>query len=428
MENHQVKPEINEFIEGQLSVSEKKLYDTCLKRAKNSRKDKCIVEFTSLPMINAQFAQISSLITELLNEDEYRVLHNDNSSQIFLTTVEGSCKILSKLDNKKHQESLKFFTKVIKIFRDHDTLCKLYDDETVSNILNEKGIVSVMTHGKKTVYLGDLGIIDGHNIIKVGSSDGLKSRVRTLKRNFINGFTLVFAVEHNDNRAIEKRFFEHPEIRFNMFGVRQLDGLISKESIKLDTNLTRHRCVEIIKEIIDEIDSLGVASMNNTIALQRIALEKSQNELKVKQMDMFLQLWKSGVDVNFLAKSDLFKDPLKETVQQSITDNNSDVNEQTTSSQVESKKQSDVEIFINECTKISNTNILIVDLYNLYLQWCKGSEKTPILKGKFIDGLQKIKSLQLDKKVRVVGRKGPQLGIHKRDLNDVGIQIRTFSS
>src|SRR6478609_7333706 len=96
MENHQVKPEINEFIEGQLSVSEKKLYDTCLKRAKNSRKDKCIVEFTSLPMINAQFAQISSLITELLNEDEYRVLHNDNSSQIFLTTVEGSCKILSK--------------------------------------------------------------------------------------------------------------------------------------------------------------------------------------------------------------------------------------------------------------------------------------------------------------------------------------------
>jgi hypothetical protein len=129
--------------------------------------------------------------------------------------------------------------------------------------------------GKQTVYIGLIGFIDGTLVFKVGCSDDLRARIAQLKRDFPQGFVLVFAMNHPDNRALEKIFHQHQEMRAYRKDVELKNGTISKECYEECDEMTHKHAERLLRALAKALPRA-----------QEDERERRAHELELKRIEL----------------------------------------------------------------------------------------------------------------------------------------------
>ena len=91
-------------------------------------------------------------------------------------------------------------------------------------------------HKKPVVYLGNVGIIEGDELVKFGYTNDIQSRTKDHKREIGEFYRLEYIVECEQNIDLEKKLKKHNDIS-NRRVTREINGKVQTELIRLDQHL-----------------------------------------------------------------------------------------------------------------------------------------------------------------------------------------------
>lgn len=178
-----------------------------------------------------------------------------------------------------------FFTK------QHHTTLRFETRQALADA-TEKALLSIAKRGKKYVYLGDLGVINGEHLIKGGSTDDAPARVPALKRTFPNGFFLFHLMEHNDNRELERQFKNHPDVRGHQRDVTH-NGNTLTECFRVDDRMPLMRYKKILTTLARGIVAQEM-SFQHEERMRELELEVEKQ--KTRRMEIELEVMRMRAD------------------------------------------------------------------------------------------------------------------------------------
>lgn len=218
-------------------------------------------------------------------------------------TLDAAQRFALLAGTSRSREIADFFVKTLKAVQEYHILTLRFENRQAITEATEQSLLMNTPKGKKMVYFGDIGIINGEHLFKGGSTDDIPQRVTTLKQTFPNGFTLVHVTEHADNREVERQFKAHPDVRVHQRDVTCSDHTYT-ECYKLDQRMTMKKYVKILKGITKNITAPVGRDCSHEERMKELELEtekqrtlqvqyqssQTEHQEKTKQMDLELEM------------------------------------------------------------------------------------------------------------------------------------------
>ena len=399
-------------------------FDTLCQRAKASDKN------LLLKMLNQKLTLDRDYIVSVSRKSSHEGSKVIRKRYHFLT-IDAAQKFVLQLSTEAGTVIAQFIENLLKTVRE-------YHFRAVEREVTETSILNVQGVKKKVVYIGDIGLINGSPYIKVGSTDHLSMRTKANKQDFPE-FMLIHAEVTLDNREVERLFFQNLHVRKHQFSVVKTNGGASKECLKMDDKFTIANCIEILKEIVQEVENEQTRKMiyDQKMLELRIQLEqiKSDKCIQLLQARQKLLDWAEDhkdIDPNLVLQA-IIATPVEASLTEAeistsareVLSKPSVVSPPTNRARNMTEDQDMIEEFVLDCTSPSpgTGGLLTVQLYLIYEEWVKEKQLFTMKKFEFIDALKKT-DYEYSNHVRVKDRKGGQQGIRGRCLNAEGLRLK----
>ncbi len=289
LQEHPQCPSLDAWLADQFDDDHKAMYATLLKTRLDADGVNYPVDFDSLwPMLG--YTRKDNAKTKLkkvcdISQDYMVLLQTQEKllrgSEAIVLTFHAAQRFALQAGTARSREIADFFISALKAVQEYHILSVHYDKQQAVREATEDVMRSFLEKNKKIVYIGDLEMINGEHLVKIGSTNDGPTRIQTLKKSFPNGLRLVHIEEHPENRELETRMKRNTEV-----SVRQRDvthaGKKYTECYSVDEQMTIQRYIKLVQQLAKGLEDNSQAEKMHIERMEEMSLKKMEMEVKLE--------------------------------------------------------------------------------------------------------------------------------------------------